>query len=170
MQFHFACIYSPWIRRALVAGGFGTSAPHAHLPHEIAPVTPYNEADIADRDTHLDHYKAQPTDLESAGGENLDTRCVSQGSNYSNEIKPATGTRTNSVQGAQNLDVRSIESGSSTSLQHLSSEGVQNGYGTMPTAPLVPTATPRFHFDLHAAVKAAENGARHEGPTLGDTH
>ncbi|EPQ58456.1 sulfate permease [Gloeophyllum trabeum ATCC 11539] len=42
VEFHFATILSPWIRRALVAGGFGTGAPASSLPREIAPVVPYH--------------------------------------------------------------------------------------------------------------------------------
>ncbi|CAL1704078.1 unnamed protein product [Somion occarium] len=41
VEFHFATILSPWIRRALVAGGFGTGAPSSSLPKEIAAVVPY---------------------------------------------------------------------------------------------------------------------------------
>ncbi|KAH7889777.1 sulfate transporter family-domain-containing protein [Phlebopus sp. FC_14] len=40
VEFHFASILSPWIRRALIAGGFGTGALAA--PSEIAPVVPYH--------------------------------------------------------------------------------------------------------------------------------
>ncbi|KAI0781182.1 sulfate permease [Trametes elegans] len=39
VEFHFATILSPWIRRALIAGGFGTGVSNA--PAEIAPVVPY---------------------------------------------------------------------------------------------------------------------------------
>ena len=34
---------SPWIRRALVAGGFGTGVPLGDIPAEVAPVVPYRE-------------------------------------------------------------------------------------------------------------------------------
>ncbi|KAH7343895.1 sulfate transporter family-domain-containing protein [Rhizoctonia solani] len=40
VEFHFASILSPWIRRALVAGGFGTEERGRVIPHEIAPVVP----------------------------------------------------------------------------------------------------------------------------------
>jgi sodium-independent sulfate anion transporter 11 len=39
-QFHFANLLSPWIRRALVAGGFGIGIPAAGMA-EIAAVVPY---------------------------------------------------------------------------------------------------------------------------------
>lgn len=41
VEFHFATILSPWIRRALVAGGFGVGTPRIDLPKEIAAVVPY---------------------------------------------------------------------------------------------------------------------------------
>ncbi|KAG9099965.1 hypothetical protein FS749_016604 [Ceratobasidium sp. UAMH 11750] len=40
VEFHFASILSPWIRRALVAGGFGMTQDGRVIPHEIAPVVP----------------------------------------------------------------------------------------------------------------------------------
>lgn len=47
-QFHFATILSPWIRRALVAGGFGVGKVDTHMHEEIAPVTRYHDQYIAD--------------------------------------------------------------------------------------------------------------------------
>ncbi|KAJ7721077.1 sulfate permease [Mycena maculata] len=43
VEFHFATILSPWIRRALIAGGFGTGASSSRAPREIAQVVPYRE-------------------------------------------------------------------------------------------------------------------------------
>jgi sodium-independent sulfate anion transporter 11 len=40
VEFHFASILSPWIRRGLVAGGFGTGEDGRVIPHEVAPVVP----------------------------------------------------------------------------------------------------------------------------------
>ncbi|KAI0721527.1 sulfate permease [Cerioporus squamosus] len=40
VEFHFATILSPWIRRALIAGGFGIGQP-SRAPTEVAPVVPY---------------------------------------------------------------------------------------------------------------------------------
>ncbi|KIM60618.1 hypothetical protein SCLCIDRAFT_1216672 [Scleroderma citrinum Foug A] len=41
VEFHFAPILSPWIHRALIAGGFGTGTPESNISQEIAPVVPY---------------------------------------------------------------------------------------------------------------------------------
>ncbi|KAF8212470.1 sulfate permease [Mycena galopus ATCC 62051] len=43
VEFHFATLLSPWVRRALIAGGFGTGTPSSQLPLEIAKVVPYRE-------------------------------------------------------------------------------------------------------------------------------
>jgi len=39
VEYHFANITSPWVRRALIAGGFGTGTPLKEII-EIAPVVP----------------------------------------------------------------------------------------------------------------------------------
>lgn len=43
VEFHFATILSPWIRRALVAGGFGVGIPSEDAPRDIASVVPYRD-------------------------------------------------------------------------------------------------------------------------------
>ncbi|KAJ3994889.1 sulfate transporter family-domain-containing protein [Lentinula boryana] len=48
VEFHFASILSPWIRRALVAGGFGVGTLSSRAPHEIAAVVPYRDG-LGDR-------------------------------------------------------------------------------------------------------------------------
>ena len=49
VEYHFAQIMSPWIKRALVAGGFGTGHP-AHRVVEVASVVPITG--VEDPDTH----------------------------------------------------------------------------------------------------------------------
>ncbi|KAF8270339.1 sulfate permease [Lactarius quietus] len=44
VEFHFASILSPWIRRALVAGGFGYDHRiQSARPHDVATVVPYDD-------------------------------------------------------------------------------------------------------------------------------
>jgi sodium-independent sulfate anion transporter 11 len=44
IEFHFASILSPWIRRALVAGGFGYDhRVQSTRPHDVATVVPYDD-------------------------------------------------------------------------------------------------------------------------------
>jgi solute carrier family 26 (sodium-independent sulfate anion transporter), member 11 len=49
VEYHFASILSPWIKRALVAGGFGTGNP-AHRVVEVASVVPITS--VEDPATH----------------------------------------------------------------------------------------------------------------------
>lgn len=56
-QFHFATLLSPWIRRALIAGGFGTGITPSRMPHEIAKV-------VSHRDGLQDSNPAEPRRLE----------------------------------------------------------------------------------------------------------
>ncbi|RPD65885.1 sulfate permease [Lentinus tigrinus ALCF2SS1-7] len=93
IEFHFATILSPWIRRALIAGGFGTGQPSSHAPTEIAPVVPYRGGR-----RQLSERQKQP-------------------------------------------DIEAIEE-----------------VPKEEEAPIVPEDTPFFHFDLVAAVRAAESG------------
>ena len=43
VEFHFAPILSPWIHRALVAGGFGIGHSHSKAPRDIASIVPYRD-------------------------------------------------------------------------------------------------------------------------------
>ena len=44
VEFHFAAILSPWIRRALVAAGFGYDRHEpSSRPHDVATVVPYDD-------------------------------------------------------------------------------------------------------------------------------
>jgi sodium-independent sulfate anion transporter 11 len=47
VEFHFASILSPWVRRALVAGGFGTDDRGRSVPYEAAPVIPLSASQDA---------------------------------------------------------------------------------------------------------------------------
>lgn len=49
VEHHFAQVFSPWVRRALVAGGFGTGDP-THRVVEVASVVPIEG--VEDPDTH----------------------------------------------------------------------------------------------------------------------
>lgn len=76
VEFHFATILSPWVRRALLAGGFGTGD-GSHIPIEVAPVVPAHdqEYDHIENDWKLHHggahteRKTIADDLEGAGDE-----------------------------------------------------------------------------------------------------
>ncbi|KAJ6546457.1 sulfate permease [Mycena vulgaris] len=63
VEFHFSTILSPWIRRALIAGGFGTGTSASRVPREIAQVVPYR--DLQNNTTNELH-DLQESDLEGA--------------------------------------------------------------------------------------------------------
>jgi sodium-independent sulfate anion transporter 11 len=66
VEFHFAAILSPWIRRALIAGGFGLGISPKKAPHDIVSVVPYkdNRGDGADV---LQEARTTEDDVESGG-------------------------------------------------------------------------------------------------------
>ncbi|KAG6889735.1 hypothetical protein C0995_015033 [Termitomyces sp. Mi166 len=62
VEFHFATVLSPWVRRALIAGGFGLGISSSTIPLDLASVVPYGESTtnfVAIQDVNLAH------DLES---------------------------------------------------------------------------------------------------------
>lgn len=61
VEFHFATVLSPWIRRALVAGGFGIGAPATRAHPELVQVVSYG-------DVRGPAQAPEKGDLESIGG------------------------------------------------------------------------------------------------------
>jgi len=72
LKFHFATILSPWIRRALIAGGFGTGITSSKT-REIAAVVPNREdhSEIPSYD-HDDVESANDLKKRRSGSESLD--------------------------------------------------------------------------------------------------
>jgi sodium-independent sulfate anion transporter 11 len=57
VEFHFATILSPWIRRSLVAGGFGydRGSQHPLQPHDVAAIEqPYDALQIGPSSTDIE--------------------------------------------------------------------------------------------------------------------
>ena len=46
VEFHFANVINPWVRRGLIAGGFGTGEDTS--PVEVAPIVPAQNEEFAD--------------------------------------------------------------------------------------------------------------------------
>jgi sodium-independent sulfate anion transporter 11 len=65
VEFRFATILSPWIRRALIAGGFGIGTSSSSAPREIAAVVPYRDG-LGDRQLSdlRQHAREEPDDIE----------------------------------------------------------------------------------------------------------
>ncbi|OBZ75767.1 putative sulfate permease C3H7.02 [Grifola frondosa] len=121
IEFHFAMILSPWIRRSLVAGGFGSGVASSSPHHEVAPVTRYHDEYISDPQ----HSSVDPEQVQGYREEDPEAIIVNVGS-------------------------KSASSRPSSDYTH--------GSKVDDDAPIVPSATPFFHFDLAAAVRAAETG------------
>jgi len=69
VEFHFATVLSPWIRRALIAGGFGTGIPSATV-QEVAQVVSY-------RQDPSDGFTYKSDDIESGDLKKRPSRSVS---------------------------------------------------------------------------------------------
>ncbi|KAG6813355.1 hypothetical protein H0H92_011903 [Tricholoma furcatifolium] len=54
VEFHFATVLSPWIRRALTAGGFGLGVSSATTPPELAAVVPYRDGRASTSTSNID--------------------------------------------------------------------------------------------------------------------
>lgn len=80
VEFHFASMLSPWIRRALTAGGFGLGISASRVPHDLAAVVPYRDGrnDIAEQAVDLNG------DVESGDIKKTNTRSSEQTS----EVEP----------------------------------------------------------------------------------
>ncbi|KAF7338482.1 Sulfate permease [Mycena venus] len=64
VEFHFATLLSPWIRRALVAGGFGTGETSSRVPRDFAQVVPYRELHDSNPAAEL-HRLERDSDVEA---------------------------------------------------------------------------------------------------------
>ncbi|KAI0807264.1 sulfate permease [Fomes fomentarius] len=95
VEFHFATILSPWIRRALIAGGFGVGNVSSHMHEEIAPVTRYHDQYIADPQ-HTSHAKSvhgQVHDPEVAmGSASASIAAISARSSTEGTVQPAASS------------------------------------------------------------------------------
>ncbi|KAF8061495.1 sulfate permease [Lyophyllum atratum] len=78
VEFHFATILSPWIRRALTAGGFGLGISASRVPPDLAAVVPYRDGrnHIPEQDVDL------TDDIESGDIKRADTRSSDQSSGF----------------------------------------------------------------------------------------
>jgi len=81
VEFHFATVLSPWIRRALIAGGFGIGTSTITVPHEIAPVVPYRGGN---QDNFMSNDDYHPDDPETQGGKHDKLSQISSAVDHSN--------------------------------------------------------------------------------------
>ncbi|THG97802.1 hypothetical protein EW026_g4262 [Hermanssonia centrifuga] len=134
IEFHFSSILSPWIRRSLVAAGFGRGDSTSYIRHEVAPVTRFHDDFIADPE-HVDKDRQKQT---------AQAHRLPDPEEIITEVRPSS-SRTSSEFTYEGPEESSPKS----------------------TARLVHAITPFFHFDLAAAVRAAETGLARETSSYG---
>ncbi|RPA73444.1 sulfate permease [Ascobolus immersus RN42] len=127
VEFHFANIISPWVRRSLLAGGFGTGAPMQEIT-EVAAVVPQREGlHITDSRADID---AEPSTLarvrKYVGNTDYKDKRFQHSEHY--DLSPYE------ERGEMKEKEKSISSGSSV--------GEEN-WGA-----IVATDTPFFHIDI----------------------
>lgn len=161
VEFHFANILSPWIRRALLAGGFGTGATRGHIT-EIAPVVPTRVAlspeEEALRSIEAHARKARVQSLRS-GKKSTSTAPVTAAE--AGDIEVLDSHRDGDHDG-------SSRSSLSDNKERLAEEGQAHGSDDdAASASSVPVLwgqdlTPCFHLDLSAALAAASHASHRQ--------
>jgi sodium-independent sulfate anion transporter 11 len=130
VQFHFAGILSPWIRRALIAAGFGIG----HLRHgnalEIAPVVPQDNS-------------LSPEDQARQDEERLQTGSRGQSPSPGSSIM-------DKLEG--DYSPQTLEAGEN----RYNRRGTRASADSDRTVPLLDRATPFFHFDLADAINSLD--------------
>lgn len=129
VEFHFAGILSPWIRRALIAAEFGTGATQRHgTALEVAPVVPQDDS-------------LSPEDRARQEEERL----------QSGSSSPGSSTPTESVSGKREREYSpsGLEAG-------YGSKRVRSSDESDRSMPLLDRATPFFHFDLADAINSLD--------------
>jgi len=127
IEFHFTGILSPWIRRALIAGGFGRGQDRSGGIIEVAPVVPPHDAAFAQRAE-----PGSPTSTEPGSP-------VSSASSPTESLKgPHNGPKNGET------DLGKIEQGD-----------LANGDRSTGVS-LLDRSTPFFHFDLADAIHSLE--------------
>lgn len=127
VQFHFAQILSPWIKRALLAGGFGTGEIVGERPLEVAPVV-------------FAHGDPVPI------ADGFERRAFSPPTSPPNGLAEISGA---SSEGSS----KDLESGLDVKQDGINQKAWSDHEGE--AAPVVSTLHSRFHLDLPSAVAAA---------------
>lgn len=128
VEFHFCGILSPWIRRALIAGGFGVGNLNRKGALEVAPVVPQDNSRAPEDEREYTGVRDEESDPNSSSG--------SSANSLKEDLEKfgPDGERQPRNRNGQN------ESGRPGSIAS------QN------TLPLLDRSTPFFHFDLADAL------------------
>lgn len=137
VDFHFCGILSPWIRRALIAGGFGQGQPRHGAALEVAPVVPQDNS-------------RSPADQRRADAE---ANGVASGSSSPQQYSVDELRRLEE----QGEDVhKQLEDADADEKRRIS------GASSQITLPLLDRATPFFHFDLADAINSLDLSKHHD--------
>ncbi|PKI84595.1 hypothetical protein MVES1_001690 [Malassezia vespertilionis] len=149
VQFHFAHILSPWIRRGLLAGGFGTGALRRHITEIAGVVPPRDTRTVIGEQRHLPALAQAPAAVPESTPL-ADTQYDLPPTSADTEAQSAHGRpRTSSFDDdLKNLDAvydcSHVEKDRDTSHGQIAVPIMWNN-----------ELTPFFHLDLQAAVAAA---------------
>ncbi|BGP14804.1 hypothetical protein JCM10213_001828 [Rhodosporidiobolus nylandii] len=154
VQFHFATILSPFIKRALLAGGFGTGVGWSgdERPLEIAPVVPAGSEPVLTEHAkrQLRHfqrrYPASPAPATPPNG--MKSLIEERKEHSEEEIREADLEAALGQVAAQGQHVGGTVWGAEV-------PGFNPELGMHCEAPVVSSTFPRFHLDLTSAVAAA---------------
>nr|XP_031857822.1 uncharacterized protein CI109_006765 [Kwoniella shandongensis]KAA5524894.1 hypothetical protein CI109_006765 [Kwoniella shandongensis] len=143
VEFHFCGILSPWIRRALIAGGFGTGNIRAGTALEVAPAVIENLENAASPSVDRERHRNDEEAFGFASVANQSGEGSNSPQSYDEE-KASTGRQSDS-------DYRNEP--------RLNKDGTQTydrrGSGSSsPTIHLLDRSTPFFHFDLQDALNS----------------
>ena len=150
VQFHFAHILSPWIRRGLLAGGFGTGQMHRHVT-EVAPVVEQGDPRaIGERQESLGREQTDDEGADALRDEMIEP--VVPEPQRSSALTSLEERNSAFDEDLKHLDAMYMND--SKPLVH--DEGI--------SVPIMwnNELTPYFHLDLAAALSAAIEHARHE--------
>ncbi|KAK0546268.1 Sulfate permease 2 [Tilletia horrida] len=137
VEFHFASVLSPWIRRGLLAGGFGTGSADRHIT-EVAPVVAHHE--------YLTSEEAAQAHADAEARRRQSSRAIGFADGAEDIEKDAGSSSSEEKRG----DVAIVNS--------LGKDGLVRG-DRLDTAANVPIVwakelTPFFHLDLASALDA----------------
>lgn len=145
IEFHFTGILSPWIRRALIAGGFGRGINRQDANGQIAPVVgAYGVGGDADPRNTAGRPETPPRsiDVEAVAESKLDGGSSSSSSSYGDKKGDLYGTPVEGSADASDADVP---------VGHVRRTTNSSG-SSRSSVTLLDRATPFFHFDIPDAL------------------
>lgn len=130
VEFHFTGILSPWIRRALIAGGFGKGSPRPGVAVEIAPVVgAYGVGGDADP-RHATVSRPTSSDIEATA-----------------EASPSSGSSSEDLK--KDFDNQEL-------VLHDARRAAESQGSSTSSLTLLDRATPFFHFDIDDALSSLD--------------